>query len=150
MPYITIKRPSVYYQMTFEDIMAGVDDLSKYVMPNVTGTRTYWVDRPNSKLIENTPVSRMVRLLGEFNQSKEALFAQDRASLYHTFHIPKSSGGLRRIDAPLPELMNALRELKTLFEVNMFALYHTSAFAYIRGRSTGAPTLSCILHKAQK
>ena len=32
--------------------------------------------------------------------------------------------------------MNALRELKTLFETHMFALYHTTAFAYIRGRST--------------
>jgi hypothetical protein len=43
---------------------------------------------------------------------------------------------LRRIDAPLPELMNTLRELKTLFETNMFTLYHTTAFAYVRGRST--------------
>jgi hypothetical protein len=32
--------------------------------------------------------------------------------------------------------MNALRELKTLFELHMFALYHTTAFAYVRGRST--------------
>jgi len=29
-----------------------------------------------------------------------------------------------------------LRELKMLFEMHMFALYHTTAFAYIRGRST--------------
>ena len=78
----------------------------------------------------------MIELLAMFSQSKEALFAQDRASLYHTFHIPKSSGGLRRIDAPRPELMNALRELKTLLETHMFALYHTAAFAYVRGRST--------------
>jgi len=56
--------------------------------------------------------------------------------LYRTFHIPKSSGGLRRIDAPLPELIAALRQLKVLLEENMFALYHTSAFAYIRGRCT--------------
>ena len=32
MPYITIKQPPKYYQMTFEDIMAGIDDLSKYVI----------------------------------------------------------------------------------------------------------------------
>jgi len=32
--------------------------------------------------------------------------------------------------------MNALRELKTLFETEMFALYHTTAFAYVKGRST--------------
>jgi len=136
MPYITVKQPPVYYQMTFEDIMAGIDDLSKYVMPNITSTRTYWVDRPNQRLLENIHTDRMIDILAAFNKSKEALFTADRASLYHTFHIPKSSGGLRRIDAPLPELMNALRELKTLFEANMFALYHTTAFAYVRGRST--------------
>jgi len=136
MPYITIKQPPKYYQMTFEDIMAGIDDLSKHVMPNVSGTRTYWVDYPNQRLLENTDTQRMLDVLKIFNHSKEALFAQDRASLYHTFHIPKSSGGLRRIDAPQPELMNALRELKTLFETHMFALYHTTAFAYVRGRST--------------
>ena len=112
MPFITVKQPPAYYQMTFEDIMAGIEDLSKYVMPNVTNTRTYWVERPNDKLIENTDITGMIEILSAFNQSKEALFVQDRASLYHTFHIPKSSGGLRRIDAPLPELMNALRELK--------------------------------------
>jgi hypothetical protein len=136
MPYITIKQPPVYRQITFEEIIAGVEDLSKYVQPNITNTRTYWVDYPNQKLVENTDVDSMIRALKAFNQSKESLFAQDRMSLYHTFHIPKNSGGLRRIDAPLPELMTALRELKTLFEINMFALYHTTAFAYIKGRST--------------
>ena len=136
MPYITIKQPPKYYQLTFEDIMAGVEDLSKYIMPNITNTRTYWVDHPNQRLLENTNMQKMLDVLKMFNQSKETLFAQDRASLYHTFYIPKSSGGLRRIDAPLPELMNALRELKTLFEIHMFALYHTTAFAYVRGRST--------------
>ena len=136
MPYITIKQPPTYRQISFEDMMAGIQDLSKYVMPNITNTRTYWVDRPNPKLLENTDVAKMIEILAIFNKSKEALFSQDRASLYHTFYIPKSSGGLRRIDAPKPELMNALRELKTLFETHMFALYHTTAFAYVRGRST--------------
>ena len=136
MPYITIKAPPVYYQISFEDMLSGVEDLSKYVMPNVTNTRTYWVDRPNDKLLENTDITGMIETLKTFNESKEALFTQDRASLYHTFYIPKSSGGLRRIDAPLPELMNALRELKTIFETRMFALYHTTAFAYVCGRST--------------
>ena len=78
----------------------------------------------------------MIETLKIYNKSKEALFAQDRAYFHHTFHIPKSSGGLRRIDAPCAELMNALRELKTLFETHMFVLYHTTAFAYVRGCST--------------
>jgi hypothetical protein len=136
MPYITIKQPPVYYQMSFEEIMAGIEDLSKYVQPNISNTRTYFVDNPNPRLLENTNVNKMIEILKTFNQSKEALFSQDRASLYHTFHIPKNSGGLRRIDAPQPELMEALRELKMLLETHMFALYHTTAFAYVRGRST--------------
>jgi len=122
--------------MSFDDIMAGITDLSPYLQPNITSTRTYWVDTPNQKLLYHTNVDRMVRLLKKYNDSKEALSAQDRASLYHTFYIPKSSGGLRRIDAPRHELMAALRELKTLFEREMAALYHTTAFAYVRGRST--------------
>jgi retron-type reverse transcriptase len=136
MPYITIKQPPIYYQLTFEEMMEGVEDLSKYVQPNITNTRTYFVERPNPKLLENTNFNKMIEALKVFNQQHDSLFKADRASLYKTFHIPKSSGGLRRIDAPTPELMNALRELKTLFELNMFALYHTTAFAYVRGRST--------------
>jgi len=122
--------------MTFEDIMAGIDDLSKYVIPNTTNTRTFYVERPNDKLLQNTNIAGMIGLLNTFNQSKDFLFQKDKAPLYYSFHIPKSSGGLRRIDAPMPELMNALRELKILFETHMFALYHTTAFAYVRGRST--------------
>jgi hypothetical protein len=136
MPYITIKQPPAYFQLTFEEIMEGVEDLSKFVQPNITNTRTHWVERPNVRLLANTNIDKMIEALKLFNNSHEALFQADRASLYKTFHIPKSSGGLRRIDAPQPELMEALRELKTLFETEMFSLYHTTAFAYVRGRST--------------
>ena len=136
MPYITIKQPPAYHQITFEEMMAGVDDLSKYVFSNTSNTRTYLANQVNPKLLENTSINHMIALLIAFNNTHEALFSKDRASLYRTFYIPKSSGGLRRIDAPEQELMNALRQLKTLMEESMFALYHTSAFAYIRGRCT--------------
>jgi len=136
MPYITIKQSPTYHQITFEEMMAGVQDLSKYVFANTTNTRTYFAKRVNPLLLENTDIGYMIDLLRSFNQTHEALSARDRASLYKTFHIPKSSGGLRRIDAPEPELMNTLRQLKALMERDMFALYHTSAFAYIRGRCT--------------
>lgn len=136
MPYITIKQQPAYHQITFEQMMAGVQDLSKYVCANTSNTRTYFTGRVNPKLLENTDVNRMISVLKSFNQTHEALFDKDRASLYKTFYIPKSSGGLRRIDAPEQELMTALRQLKVLMENEMFALYHTSAFAYIRGRCT--------------
>ena len=116
--------------------MAGIQDLSKYVYTNTSNTRTYFAERVNPKLLDNTDIGQMIALLHSFNQTHEVLFNEDMSSLYHTFYIPKSSGGLRRIDAPEQELMNALRQLKVLLEENMFALYHTSVFAYVRGRCT--------------
>ena len=46
------------------------------------------------------------------------------------------NAGFRRIDAPNYELKMALSTLKDLLERNFGVLYHTSAFAYIKGRST--------------
>lgn len=44
--------------------------------------------------------------------------------------------GFRRIDAPTYSLKSTLSNLKDVLEVNCGALYHTSAFAYIKDRST--------------
>ena len=136
MPYITIKQPPAYRQISFEEMIAGVQDLSKYVFANTSNTRTCYAEKLNPMLLKNTDINCMISLLTAFNSSNERLFARDRASLYRTFYIPKNSGGLRRIDAPEQELMTALRQLRALMEENMFALYHTSAFAYVRGRCT--------------
>lgn len=135
MPYITIKQSPIYYQITLDDILNGAIDLSKMVIPNVTNTRTHYTERINQKFLENYNFDEMIEILKNFNIQNEKLFeVADRHSLYEKFFIPKKSGGLREINAPVPELMTALRNLKTIFEVNMFALYHTSAFAYVKGR----------------
>lgn len=56
--------------------------------------------------------------------------------LYYTFWIPKKSGGLRQVDAPVDSLSIAQTELRMLFERFMnHNTYHTSAFAYIPKRS---------------
>jgi len=44
-------------------------------------------------------------------------------------------GAFRRIDAPSKELKDALNRLKSIFESDFGALYHTSAFAYVQNRS---------------
>lgn len=54
---------------------------------------------------------------------------------YHSFFMPKKSGGLRRIDAPSESLKEALRTLKNMFERFMNGnTYHASAYAYIQRR----------------
>ena len=137
MFYITVKQPPMYRQMTLEELLFEVDTTPQTLInPNITNTRTYEVERISDKFLERFNIGRLVSRLAQFNASTEELRQKPRHELYRTFHIPKKSGGLRKIDAPNQELMDALRRLKTIFEEDFKAMYHTSAFAYIRRRST--------------
>lgn len=136
MPYITLQQSPIYYQLSLDDILDGAVDVSKMVVPNATNTRTRYKEILSEKFLNKFDFDAMIRVLEQFNEQHENLFNVERKTLYETFYIPKRTGGLREINAPVPELMDALRQLKTIFEVNMFALYHTSAFAYVKGRST--------------
>ena len=127
--------------MTLEELLFQEFDPAKYQgiaksEYTVSDTRSYMAKNISPKLREAVSVPDLVERLRQFNTQYEPLFKADRASLYETFHIPKRSGGLRRIDAPKPELMEALRVLKGILEQDFHALYHTSAFAYIKKRST--------------
>lgn len=135
--YITTKAGERHANMSLDDLWFG-DDAKEYrglITSNQTGTITR---RGNLYSAPPANTYAMTVSLSIFNEKYKELMERDRHSLYNTFYIPKSSGGLRRIDAPNDELMAALRELKTIFELKFGArwLYHTSAFAYIRNRST--------------
>lgn len=54
--------------------------------------------------------------------------------MYHTFKIPKRSGGFREINAPNEELMKFMRDLQPWFTYKLNALPHDSAYAYIHKR----------------
>lgn len=136
MPYITTAQSPVYYQITIDDILNGEVDVSKMYTSNVTNTRTVFRRNLEDEFLRGFDFDRMISSLENFNAQNKALFEAERHSLYNKFFIPKKSGGLREINAPVPELMDALRNLKSIFENEMFALYHTSAFAYIKGRCT--------------
>ena len=137
MVYVTVMQPPMYHQMTLEEFMFGLETRSQIINPSETNTRTYKMQWVGEKFLRRIDTTSLIMKLVQFNDSTEALRAQEpRQKLYHTFHLPKKSGGLRRIDAPNDELMDALRRLKTIFENDFGALYHTSAFAYVKKRST--------------
>ena len=137
MPYITIPIRPKDRQLTFDDILNGVKNLFDQEERHTFDTRTVWRENIPDELIKQYNVHSMLFALERFNETYANLIAvENKATLYHSFSIPKRSGGLRPIDAPKEELMAALRDLKNLFEYKMFASYHTSAFAYIRGRCT--------------
>ena len=126
------------HQITLEEILNGEIDVSSFSPEHkeVSGTVTYFRESINEQTVRKFNVPLMIQTLEKFNADNEGLFAENRKSLYDTFSIPKRTGGLRRINAPKEPLMKALRELKKIFEEQMFALYHTSAFAYVKHRST--------------
>lgn len=137
MPYITVPITKTY-QLSFDDILFGIsqEDYEKKTS-NTFDTRTAYRARTPDRLLNNINFSSMIEALEAFNEKYKTLIdTENKAVLYHSFKIPKRSGGLRQIDAPLDDLMQALRELKFIFEKKLFANYHTCAFAYVRGRST--------------
>lgn len=139
MPYITIPKSPKKYQITFDDILNGVNlsALEAMDLKNTYDTITLWRENLSPQLLQNVDIAEMINCLKAFNIKYENLIkTQNKATLYRSFKIPKRSGGLRQIDAPNDELMAALRELKYIFELKLYANYHTSAFAYIKGRST--------------
>lgn len=136
MTYITVRQSPTYKQMSLEDFLFNDKLESSMISSNISNTRTYEVETVSDRFMHYVNVDQLVVKLNRFNNSTAHLREVPRASLYRTFHIPKKSGGLRRIDAPIETLLTALRELKTLLETDFYALYHTSAYAYVKDRST--------------
>ena len=136
MVYITVKQSPMYHQMTLEEFLFKTFENDKLISKNTGNTRTYEFERISDRFMSRIDVNELVGYLAHFNGSTAQLREKNRQDLYSTFYIPKKSGGLRRIDAPKPELMDALRRLKTIFEEHFHVLYHTAAFAYVPGRST--------------
>lgn len=137
MIYLTTKATPRTRQLTLEMVLAGEVDVSQFVDGWQDGnTVTRILPCVPERLRQKVSVAALVSELEQFCTRHEALFGVNRRKLYTSFHIPKKSGGLRRIDAPNEELKAALYELKTIFETKFFALHHTSAFAYVSGRST--------------
>ena len=133
--YVTIKFPARYHKMSYDEFLSGKAKYGK-TGSGRSATLTRGLDKLPSRLNNRFYIQRLIFNLNAFNEKYSHLFNKDRESLYREFCIPKKSGGMRTIDAPISTLMNALGELKGILEDDFHALYHTSAFAYVKGRST--------------
>lgn len=138
MPYITVKQTPRIHQLTYDEIIAQewVVQLNHPEQSALSGTVTRFYETVNPRVVIQANIGGMISALEIFCAKHDKLFKADRKSLYYEFYIPKRHGGLRKIDAPEPPLMEALYELKRIFETTVGALYHTSAYAYVPKRST--------------
>ena len=134
--YITYWNPPKTRQITFDEIIAGVQNVEAlHYGGSTTSTITVCRNDLTPRLQKITNIPDMIAKLTEFNQKYAGLEACDLAAHYEHFEIPKKSGGWRPIDAPDKELSDALVELREMLRTFMIADYHTNAFAYIPNRS---------------
>lgn len=136
MVYITVRQSPMFHQMTLEELLFQEYKEPMSINTSDSNTRTYEVNHASEHFTRRIDVDSLIAKLARYNQSTEELREKNRHELYKSFCIPKKSGGLRHINAPETELMDALRRQKTMYEEDFHALYHTSAFAYIKHRCT--------------
>lgn len=138
MPYITVfKAPPSQRQLTLEEALEGVTPDWFAPATNTYDTVTRYVEYISDKTAELFNYNHIKEVLMDFNTKYAELIATpDKSTLYHSFKVPKRSGGLRQIDAPTPIMDRALRELGYIFKYVLKFTYHTNAMAYIDGRST--------------
>lgn len=138
MTYITVKQKHEPKQVEWEDVLfdiATVDDFEERPYDH-TGTITRKYEKIDDSYLKKINLETMIGKLEKFCLLNEKLFEQDRDSLYRHFTIPKKTGGLRPIDAPVDELQTQLGILSEILTNDFGLKYHTSAFAYIKDRST--------------
>lgn len=137
MVYITTKASPRYHQISIEEYLFGTDDIPEDPGWDSTGTVTRkretlsGVYLGENRLVE---IANLTNSLRQFNEATAEIRKAPRNSLYREFYIPKKSGGLRKIDAPVDDLKDCLRKLQKILEGVPTQGYHTSAFAYIEGR----------------
>ena len=120
MVYMTVKQSPIYHQMTLEEFLFQSYTHSPIINANTTNTRTYEAEQIGERFSRVFDSAELIGKLAEFNTSTDHLREKNREELYTTFHIPKRSGGLRRIDAPVPELMEALRNLRVALKAHLY------------------------------
>lgn len=142
MLYITTKTLPKTIQYSFEDMLFGIseDRLSEKIEDN-HGTRTYTCDHTPDTLLKRYEkvIENATSALEDFCRRHADLIKRNNdndPTLYRSFKIPKKNGKMRQINAPTDELMMALRELRYILQEKCLASYHTSAYAFIKGRST--------------
>lgn len=137
MPYITVSRVPRMYQMSFDDVLNGFDPKRLEVTKDTCDTTTYYTRSISQKVKSRMDFYGMFDAVSKFNEKyKDLIGTADKSTLYRHFKIPKRSGGMRQIDAPEAPLMTALLDLKKILEEKFMFTYHTTAFAYVHGRST--------------
>ena len=141
MLYFTFYKKPTFHQVAFQDLLdkfyQGELPDAQLIQEDSKYRRTITLELPETTQFPpgKYQIPKMIKALDELLPDISLLQNLPRQQLYHSFSIPKRTGGLRHIDAPVDELMELLRRMKGVFENNLRVLFHDAAFAYVKQRS---------------
>jgi len=135
MPYVVTYKPPKDKEKSLDQILFGETDENKSVKTRTyPGTVTRRYDSLPDGLYTADDIRRLISKLSDLPHMF-CWYPQSMRSQYQIFTIPKRSGGVRTICAPRARLYVDQVLLRSLFQNDFSAMYHTSAFAYNKGRS---------------
>ena len=137
MYYVTTMQRRRPRQLSWEDVINERVFMNNATTDssNCTATITKRFETIDRNVLDKINVDSMIGWLKRFNENNATLHNTDKNELFYSFKIPKKTGGFRPIDEPIPELKNQLTILSSFLSEECGLLYHTSAFAYVPGRS---------------
>lgn len=141
MIYFTFYKKPTFHQVTFQDFLdkfyQGELPDAQPIQEDSKYRRTITLELPETTQFPpgKYQIPKMIKALEELLPDIAVLQKLPRQQLYHSFDIPKRTGGLRHIDAPRYDLMELLRKMKGIFENDLRVLSHDAAFAYVKQRS---------------
>ena len=104
--------------------------------PNKKTIKTLFTNTPNiDKLKQTNNFTLAYRMLQNLLDNTPVTL-NNIDLYYHSFKIPKRTGGLRTINAPKDDLQHVLKESYNIFKNVLHALPHNAAYAYTTGRDT--------------
>lgn len=129
----TVKKNNTITNTDYNTLMSLVIEPAKYYKT------TFFVEQPTPfnklSLTQQYRINDVIRAIQEAYHILEP-FKDNYTEQYYEFKIPKRSGGLRTINAPLTNFKDALSKVKDIFEQKIKCLAHNAAYAYTKFRST--------------
>lgn len=94
MPYITVPVRQREYQISFDDILNGINEsFFERMMDDTCDTRTVYRNFTPPRLLEKINVTAMVGTLEKFNAKHSEYFDIPKDRLYETFYLRKKDKG---------------------------------------------------------
>lgn len=145
MPYVVTHKMPKGNEISLDQILFGEIDLNqKRKTRSYPGTVTKFYQSLPEGLYNQSDIQHFIKLLKSLSYFGQT-FPSNMSSLYRHYEIPKRSGGFRPIDEPKIHLYSNQVELRSMLEHDFKVGYHSSAFAYCKGRS---PLLCVRRHQA--